>query len=54
MHYVPPGAKADEVLQLMNECNLNQIPIMSDGAASGWIDRQRLLRTIEIHLEVNR
>ncbi|SEF86633.1 site-2 protease family protein [Billgrantia desiderata] len=54
LHHVSPGAKADEVLQMLNEHGLNQIPVMQDGRVSGWIDRQRVLRTIEIHLEVNR
>ncbi|QOR38523.1 site-2 protease family protein [Billgrantia diversa] len=54
LYHVAPGAKADEILQLLNEHGLNQIPVMENGHVSGWIDRQRLLRTIEIHLEVKR
>ncbi|MDX5378967.1 MAG: site-2 protease family protein [Halomonas sp.] len=55
LHHVAPGAKADEILQLLNEHGLNQVPVMEeDGRVTGWIDRQRLLRTIEIHLEVKR
>jgi Zn-dependent protease/CBS domain-containing protein len=54
LHHVPPSAKADEVLMLLNEHGLNQIPVMENNRVSGWIDRQRLLRTIEIYLEVNR
>ncbi|WP_254799129.1 site-2 protease family protein [Halomonas sp. SS10-MC5] len=54
LYHVPPGAKADEILQLLNEHGLNQIPVMENGRVSGWIDRQRLLRTIEIHLEIKR
>jgi Zn-dependent protease len=52
LHHVTPEAKADEILQLMNEYNLNQVPVMAEGRACGWIDRQRLLRMIELHLEV--
>ncbi|MCE8032240.1 MAG: site-2 protease family protein [Halomonas sp.] len=54
LYHVAPGAKADEVLQLLNEHGLNQIPVMENGRVSGWIDRQRLLRTVELHLEVKR
>ena len=42
----------NELLQLMSERNLNQVPIMEGSTLVGWIDRQRLLRTIEIHLEL--
>lgn len=54
LHCVPATAKADEILKLLNEHNLNQVPVMEGGHVSGWIDRQRLLRSIEIHLEMNR
>lgn len=52
LHHVAPDAKADDILQLMNEHSLNQVPVMARSRASGWIDRQRLLRMIELHLEV--
>jgi Zn-dependent protease len=54
LHHVAPDTQAEEILQLMNAHSLNQVPVMEDGRVSGWIDRQRLLRTIEIHLEVRR
>ncbi|WP_018863962.1 site-2 protease family protein [Thioalkalivibrio sp. ARh3] len=52
---VAPDAKAEEVLQVMSERNLNQIPVMEEsGRAIGWIDRQQLLRSIEMHMELHR
>lgn len=52
--HVEPGTPATEVLQLMNERNLNQIPVMEGERATGWIDRQRILRSIELHMELGR
>ncbi len=51
---VEADTPATDVLMLMNEKNLNQIPVMDDKRPSGWIDRQRILRSIELHMELNR
>jgi len=51
---VAPDCSADEVLRLISEHNLNQLPVIKDGQAVGWIDRQRLLRTVQLYLEVHR
>ena len=51
---VKPDTPAHEVLHLMTERNLNQVPVMDDGRVSGWIDRHRLMRTLELHMEVGR
>lgn len=50
---VRPDANAGDVLKLMNEHNLNQIPIIEGDRVNSWIDRQRLLRTVELHGEVS-
>jgi Zn-dependent protease/predicted transcriptional regulator len=52
--HVGADARAHEILQLMTEHNLNQVPVMEGGRVTGWIDRQRLLRTIDLHMEVRR
>jgi len=55
LSHVGPDTQAEEILRLMSEHNLNQIPVLEEsGRAIGWIDRQKLLRTIEIHMEVKR
>ncbi len=50
---VEPGTGAEEVLRLINEHKLNQIPVMDNGRVVGWIDRRRLLGTIEMRLELD-
>ncbi|WP_019589646.1 MULTISPECIES: site-2 protease family protein [unclassified Thioalkalivibrio] len=55
LSYVGPDTQAEDILRLMSEHNLNQIPVLEEsGRAIGWIDRQKLLCTIEIHMEVKR
>ena len=49
---VKPDTPVNELLQLMSEKNLNQVPVMEGSKLIGWIDRQRMLRTIEIHMEL--
>ena len=44
---------AEEILRLLNEHKLNQLPVMKRGRVIGWIDRRRLLGTIELHLELD-
>ncbi len=51
---VTPRMGANDVLRLMTERNLNQVPVMEHGRVSGWIDRHRLMRTLELHMEVGR
>jgi Zn-dependent protease/CBS domain-containing protein len=51
---VKPDTPVSDILQLISERDLNQLPMMEGSRLTGWIDRQRLLRTIEVHLEVRR
>jgi Zn-dependent protease/CBS domain-containing protein len=52
MRSVSPESTAEEVMLMINEHHLNQLPVMVDGQVLGWIDRRRLLGTIELHLEL--
>ena len=52
LHTVDADAGADQVLALMTRHQLNQVPVMSGSRLYGWIDRQRLLRMIDLHMEV--
>ncbi|MCK8516349.1 site-2 protease family protein [Methylonatrum kenyense] len=55
LSHVSPDTGAEDILRLMTERKLNQIPVMErSGRAIGWIDRQQLLRTIDIHMELKR
>ncbi|QOC23564.1 site-2 protease family protein [Wenzhouxiangella sp. AB-CW3] len=49
---VSPDSSAEDILRLINEHSLNQVPVMDDDRVIGWIDRRRLLGTIELHLEL--
>lgn len=49
---VTPESEATEVLAIMTENNLNQIPVMEGDRVVGWIDRERLLRTVSLHMEL--
>ncbi|WP_233128873.1 site-2 protease family protein [Halovibrio salipaludis] len=49
---VAPETEATEVLATMTEHNLNQLPVMEGDRVVGWIDRERLLRTVNLHLEL--
>jgi CBS domain-containing protein len=50
---VDPDTGAEDILQLINEHKLNQVPVMEGSRVLGWIDRRRLLGTIEMHLELD-
>lgn len=49
---VAPDTPVMDILQMISERNLNQLPLMEGDRLVGWIDRQRLLRTIEVHMEI--
>lgn len=50
--HVTADTGTNEILQLISDRNLNQIPVMENNRVSGWIDRHRLLRAIDIHMEI--
>ncbi|MEA5446671.1 site-2 protease family protein [Gammaproteobacteria bacterium AB-CW1] len=50
LHHVAPESDPEEVLGIMTEHGLNQLPVVDEDRVTGWIDRQRLLQAIEIHL----
>ncbi|WP_041717956.1 M50 family metallopeptidase [Alkalilimnicola ehrlichii MLHE-1] len=49
-----PETDAAQVLQLITEHNLNQLPVMEGRRVLGWIDRHQLLHTIDLHMELRR
>jgi Zn-dependent protease/CBS domain-containing protein len=50
--WVKPDTPALDVLQLMTTHDVNQIPIMIGDRVTGWINRQKLLTTVELYLAV--
>lgn len=49
---VTPETEAAEVLATMTEHSLNQLPVMEGEQVVGWIDRERLLKTVNLHMEL--
>lgn len=49
---VDPDTSAEEVLKLINEHNLNQVPVMAGDRVTGWINREQLLRNIALRMEL--
>lgn len=51
---VSPDMSAIEALNMMQQASLNQVPVASNGVIEGWIDREKLLRMLQLHLETGR
>lgn len=51
---VKPSNNILEVLQIMQERNINQVPVMDEGEIVGWIDREHLLRILRLHSLIDR
>ncbi|SEM80694.1 site-2 protease family protein [Nitrosomonas marina] len=51
-HFVNPANSMFEVLQIMRERNINQVPVMDSGEVVGWVDREHLLKILELHSAV--
>ncbi|MEA5445929.1 site-2 protease family protein [Gammaproteobacteria bacterium AB-CW1] len=47
---VRPDTGVEEVLTVMTETGFNQLPVMDTDRVIGWIDRNRLLRALEVQL----
>ncbi len=43
---------AEKVLELMSQHNLNQLPVTEGDRIVAWIDRHKLLRILQLHMEV--
>jgi Zn-dependent protease/predicted transcriptional regulator len=46
LHSVSPGAKLEDVMRLMDEKRIAQVPVMLDGRVIGMIDRDQLIRLV--------
>ena len=51
LRWVAPDAEVGEVLALMDEGDVGQVPVVRDGQLLGLIGRDHLLRVIRAHLE---
>jgi CBS domain-containing protein len=51
LHCVSPEAEVREILALMDEGDIGQVPVVRNGQLLGLIGRDHLLRVIRTHLE---
>lgn len=54
LHMVKPSNSILEVLQIMRQQNVNQVPVVTEEAIVGWIDRERLLNILQLHIATGR
>lgn len=54
LHCVSVSAGIDDVLRLMQDHSLNQVPVTDRGEVIGWVDRERLVRILQLHAETGR
>jgi len=52
LYTVKATSTISDVMTLMQQYSLNQVPVVEHGQIIGWIDRQRLLRVMQVHGEV--
>ena len=52
LHAVPPEMELVEVLALMDDYNVNQVPVVRDGRIIGLIGREQLMHVIRTRLEL--
>lgn len=48
---VPVSGSIRDVLTLMQDHSLNQVPVVDHGQIVGWVNREHLLKVIEVHGE---
>jgi Zn-dependent protease/predicted transcriptional regulator len=52
LHSVSPTIPVDALLQLMNDQNISQVPVLEDGKLLGLVGRDRLLNLLHTRLEL--
>ncbi len=54
LYIAQPTNSILEVLQIMNENGINQVPVVDEGKIAGWIDREHLLKILQLHIDTGR
>lgn len=54
LHTVTPDTDLAEVLRNMGLYSVNQVPVVEGGNVIGWIDRQRILKVLQSHIDSRR
>ncbi|RMD68491.1 MAG: CBS domain-containing protein, partial [Gammaproteobacteria bacterium] len=52
LYTVTPDTPLLDVVKVMDEHALNQIPVMVGDRVAGWIDRERLVETLQLHVQL--
>lgn len=54
LYMVQPSNGILEVLQIMRQHGINQVPVTDNGEIVGWIDREHLLNILQLHIATGR
>ena len=54
LHMVKPSNGILEVLQIMRQQGVNQVPVVDGESIVGWVDREHLLRILQLHVATGR
>ncbi len=54
LHIVKPSNGILEVLQIMRQQGVNQVLVVDEETIVGWIDREHLLRILQLHVATER
>lgn len=54
LYIAKPSHSILELLQVMNEYGINQVPVVDGGKIVGWIDREHLLKILQLHIDTGR
>ncbi|MDV6343789.1 site-2 protease family protein [Nitrosomonas sp. Is37] len=54
LYIAKPNNSILEVLQIMNEYGINQVPVVDEGKIVGWIDREHILKILQLHIDTGR
>jgi Zn-dependent protease/predicted transcriptional regulator len=54
LYTVKPSSGMLEVLQIMRQHDINQVPVVDEGTIVGWINREHLLKILELHTLIER
>lgn len=54
LYTVQADSAVNDVLRYMNQYAINQVPVIEQEQVVGWVDRQHLLKIIQLHSETGR
>jgi len=54
LYMVKPSNSIFEVLRIMQQHGFNQVPVVNEGEIIGWIDREHILKIMQVHAATGR